>query len=172
MERERVEPAYELTAEDFREAFAAQARHTVVGRLTRVVPWAIVGFSALGSALKAADGQVGGADAVLPAALVAPALFLPRWRVASASRRAAERGERRAVAAEAVEVFWRAYGNWPFGHGRRPGRPLRRAEVPLGVGDQRAQQRPAGRVGQRRGAAQQRAGLVGEGPGEAGAAGG
>ncbi|MFE4975962.1 YcxB family protein [Kitasatospora sp. NPDC056651] len=97
MEQERVELVYELTAEDLRESFAAQARHTVAGRLARIAPWAIAGFSALGCALEAADGRMAAGDVVVTVALVALALFLPRWQLVSARRRAARRGERRAV---------------------------------------------------------------------------
>ncbi|MFE4517099.1 YcxB family protein [Kitasatospora sp. NPDC056783] len=97
MERERVELVYELTAGDLRESFAAQVRHTVAGRLARLVPWAIAGFSALGCVLRAAGGELEAGDVVVTVALVALALFLPRWQLASACRRAARRGERRAV---------------------------------------------------------------------------
>ncbi|MFE6050580.1 YcxB family protein [Kitasatospora sp. NPDC056446] len=98
MEQDRVELAYAPTAEDFREALAAQARHTVLGRLVRVAAWVPAGICALGSALKAADGQAGATDAVLLAALVALAVLLPRYQAFSAQRRAARRGgEYRAV---------------------------------------------------------------------------
>ncbi|MFD8787053.1 YcxB family protein [Kitasatospora sp. NPDC059599] len=98
MEQERVELAYAPTAEDFREAFAAQARHTTAGRLVRVLVWVPAVIAALGGVLKAADGEAGVPDALTAAALVALALLAPRYQVFSAQRRAARRGgEYRAV---------------------------------------------------------------------------
>ncbi|MFD8705343.1 hypothetical protein ACFV1W_22465 [Kitasatospora sp. NPDC059648] len=92
MEQERVELAYAPTAEDFREALAAQARHTTLGRLSRLLVWAPAAVAALGCALKAASGGAGAADAVPVAALAALALAAPHYQVFAARRRAVRRG--------------------------------------------------------------------------------
>ncbi|MBO1418049.1 hypothetical protein [Streptomyces sp. FH025] len=92
MEQDRVELAYALTGEDFQEAFAAQARHTLAGRLARIAMWVPAAMAVLGGAAKAADGEAGAGDAVLLAALVALALLAPRLQLRSAQGRAARRG--------------------------------------------------------------------------------
>ncbi|MEV7774621.1 YcxB family protein [Kitasatospora sp. NPDC086791] len=97
-DQERVELAYAPTAEDFREAFAAQARHTTAGLLMRVLVWVPAVISGLGGVLNAVDGQAGVSDVLATAAFVALALFVPRYQLLSAQRRVARRGgEYRAV---------------------------------------------------------------------------
>ncbi|GAB7188759.1 hypothetical protein ATKI12_8590 [Kitasatospora sp. Ki12] len=98
MDQARMELAYAPTAEDFREAMAAQARHTSLGRLSRVVVWVPAVVAVLGCAATAMTGGVGASDAVLVAVLAALALLAPRYQVSAASRRARRRGgEYRAV---------------------------------------------------------------------------
>ncbi|MFJ8623414.1 YcxB family protein [Kitasatospora sp. NPDC093550] len=94
MQQERMELAYAPTGEDFREAMAAHARHTALGRVVRVVVWLPAAFAALGCAAKAATGTAQLSDVPLVALLTATALFAPRAQVLSAQRRAQRRGGR------------------------------------------------------------------------------
>ncbi|WBP91120.1 hypothetical protein [Kitasatospora cathayae] len=104
MDRDRMELAYTPTGEDFREALAAQARHTTVGRLVRIALFAPAAVALLGGALKLADGRADAADAVTAAALVALAVFAPRLQAASARRRVVRRGGARTVVVDATGV--------------------------------------------------------------------
>ncbi|MFI2607598.1 YcxB family protein [Kitasatospora sp. NPDC018619] len=104
MEQGRMELAYTPTGGDFREALAAQARHTAVGRVARVVWWLPAAVSLLGGALKLADGEAGAPDAVLAVVLVALAVYAPRLRAASAHRRVARRGGPRTVLVDGAGV--------------------------------------------------------------------
>ncbi|MEU4115398.1 YcxB family protein [Kitasatospora sp. NPDC028055] len=99
-----MELAYTPTGEDFREAFAAQARHTTAGRLARVVWWVPAAVSLLGGALKLADGGAGVSDAVAAAAMAALALFAPRLQAALAHRRVSRRGGPRTVVVDDAGV--------------------------------------------------------------------
>ncbi|MER7585833.1 hypothetical protein, partial [Kitasatospora sp. NPDC097691] len=56
MDQERMELAYAPTDEDFREAIAAHARHTTVGRVVRVAVWVPAAFAALGCAAPRGGG--------------------------------------------------------------------------------------------------------------------
>ncbi|MER7765721.1 YcxB family protein [Kitasatospora sp. NPDC096140] len=94
MDQERMELAYAPTGEDFREAIAAHARHTTVGRVVRVAVWVPAAVAALGCALGAASGATRLSDVGLVALLAATALFAPRSQVLSAHRRAQRRGGR------------------------------------------------------------------------------
>ncbi|MER7845659.1 YcxB family protein [Kitasatospora sp. NPDC096077] len=94
MEQDRTELAYTPTGEDFREAFAAQARHTTVGRAVRIAWWAAAGFAVLGCATDLADGRVEAASALPAVVLVTLAALAPRLQVRSAQRRVARRGPR------------------------------------------------------------------------------
>ncbi|MGW2255672.1 YcxB family protein [Kitasatospora sp. NPDC001660] len=99
-----MELAYTPTGEDFREAFAAQARHATVGRAVRVVWWVPAAVSLLGGALKLADGEAGAPDMVMAVALVALAVYAPRLQAASAHRRVTRRGGPRTVVVDGAGV--------------------------------------------------------------------
>lgn len=99
-----MELAFTPTDEDFREAFAAQARHTTAGRAARVLWWVPAAVSLLGGALKLADGGAGASDAVMALALVALAVYAPRLQAASAHRRVSRRGGPRTVVVDGAGV--------------------------------------------------------------------